>query len=504
MTNHYFKLITQSAAIAFILPTAAMAQVSALDVWESWESYVESFGQTITVGSQEVNGDTLILQDITASAEFPEGAFTSSLEFLEFRELSDGTVAITMAPDFPLSLSIQAEPGSFVDIAMIMRQSGASIIASGSPGDITFDYLASEISFALEELVVDGETIDATVQFAMGDIGGQMALTDNGDITYRSNFTAATTTYEVNFTDPTDGGNVIMNGSMDDVKTNTMLSLPEGFDLDDPSAMFGGDFNIQGGLEIGAMRGSTSFDNPMQNMSITTLASGGSLNFAILDGSISYGGITNDLEYTIESALLPLPGMSFSIAETAFSLLMPLAQSDEPQDFGFLMRMADLEISDTLWGMFDAAAILPRDPATILLDLSGSMNWLLDITDPKQTEAFTGEAPALLHRLTIEDIVIAAVGAEISGQGEFTFDNTDMVTFNGIPAPTGVIEMDIVGVNGLLDRLIQMGLLPAEQAAGARMMLGLFARPSGGEDTLSSTIEVNGDGSIFANGQQLR
>ena len=45
---------------------------------------------------------------------------------------------------------------------------------------------------------------------------------------------------------------------------------------------------------------------------------------------------------------------------------------------------------------------------------------------------------------------------------------------------------------------------PEEQAAGARMMMGLFAVPGDGEDTLTSTIEVKGDGQILANGQRIK
>ena len=39
---------------------------------------------------------------------------------------------------------------------------------------------------------------------------------------------------------------------------------------------------------------------------------------------------------------------------------------------------------------------------------------------------------------------------------------------------------------------------------GMRMMMGLFARPADGEDTMTSTIEVNSDGTVFANGQQVQ
>ena len=86
----------------------------------------------------------------------------------------------------------------------------------------------------------------------------------------------------------------------------------------------------------------------------------------------------------------------------------------------------------------------------------------------------------------------------------FTFDNTDLTTFDGMPAPTGEVNLSLVGGNGLLDKLIAMGLVPEEEAMGMRMMMGMFAVPGDGEDTLNSKIEVKGDGQILANGQRIK
>jgi len=55
-----------------------------------------------------------------------------------------------------------------------------------------------------------------------------------------------------------------------------------------------------------------------------------------------------------------------------------------------------------------------------------------------------------------------------------------------------------------MDKLVQMGLLPQEQAMGARMMMGLFARPGEGPDSLTSTLEINAEGHILANGQRIQ
>jgi hypothetical protein len=91
----------------------------------------------------------------------------------------------------------------------------------------------------------------------------------------------------------------------------------------------------------------------------------------------------------------------------------------------------------------------------------------------------------------------------VAASGALQIDNSGATTFQGMPAPTGTINVDIKGVNKLIDNLIAMGILPEDQAMGARMMLGMFTRPGAEPDQVTSVIEFK-DGGLFANGQQLQ
>ena len=88
--------------------------------------------------------------------------------------------------------------------------------------------------------------------------------------------------------------------------------------------------------------------------------------------------------------------------------------------------------------------------------------------------------------------------------GDFTLDNSDMSTFPGMPKPVGAVNVALEGGNGLMDKLVAMGLLPEEQAMGARMMMGLFAVPGDAPDTLKSKVEFTEDGQVLANGQRIK
>jgi len=125
-------------------------------------------------------------------------------------------------------------------------------------------------------------------------------------------------------------------------------------------------------------------------------------------------------------------------------------------------------------------------------------------TDRMQQMATGGTPPAEVSALDITQLTVDAVGARIDATGAFTFDNTDKITLPGYPKPVGDININIAGANGLLDKLVAMGFLPAEQVMGARMMLGMFAVPGAAPDTLTSRIEFNEEGQILANGQRIK
>ena len=202
---------------------------------------------------------------------------------------------------------------------------------------------------------------------------------------------------------------------------------------------------------------------------------------------------------------VPLP-ITLIMAESKFNLAMPLRESDEEQDFAFGFTMGNFTVSDMLWSMFDPAANLPGNPATFAVDLSGKAKALFDFFDPAQAAALesSGATPGELNALSLNSIVIDAVGARFTAAGDFTFDNTDLVSFNGMPRPTGGIDLKLVGGNGLLDNLVNMGILPEQEAMGARMMMGLFARAGTEPDSVTSKIEIHDAGHILANGQRIQ
>jgi hypothetical protein len=136
--------------------------------------------------------------------------------------------------------------------------------------------------------------------------------------------------------------------------------------------------------------------------------------------------------------------------------------------------------------------------------LTGLAKPLFDMMDPSQQEALNNtDMPFELAEVELESLRIAAAGAVVTGQGAFTFDNSDMQSFAPLPKPEGDVIVEVSGLNRLMDNLVSMGLIAPEDIMAPRMMMGLFAR-STGDDRLETKLEVTSDGRVLANGQQIR
>jgi hypothetical protein len=203
----------------------------------------------------------------------------------------------------------------------------------------------------------------------------------------------------------------------------------------------------------------------------------------------------------VTSASAPFP-VNVGFAELAADLKFPVAKADAPAPFTFLVKMVDFTLPEEVWAMGDPTGQLPHDPATLVIDTTGMVRLLSDFS----AEPVAGEVPPPpeVSAVTINEIRLKMIGAELTGNGDLTLDNTDLVTFSGMPAPTGILNFTLTGGNGVLDKLTAMGLVPEDQLMGVRMMMGMFATMAAdGSDTMTSTVEFKDKG-LFVNGQQLQ
>lgn len=242
----------------------------------------------------------------------------------------------------------------------------------------------------------------------------------------------------------------------------------------------------------------TRAEGPRNETQGALQAASGSLTFALGRDGMSYEGALSDMSTELTATDMPFP-IAYGAAENRFSVTIPVLASEQAQPFAFRYVLDGLTLDDAIWQALDPEATLPRDPASLTIDLDGktllSENFL-DTTAPSTDP--NAPPPMLPRSLNIREIALDAVGASIDLTGALTFGEDPT-------APTGSISGTFGGVNTLLDRLVAMGVVPQEQLMGPRMMMAMFARPvEGAEDQLETEIEFREGGAIFANGQQIQ
>lgn len=486
------------AVCAFLLGTTALhAEVTAEDVWKGMTDYYTALGQTVTTGAQEMQGDTLVITDAVFASEVPEGSFTATFGEVRLRELGDGRVEVTLSNEVPIRMLSKPQTGESVDMGMKVTQSGLTMIVSGTPTDTSYEVSAPELAVGVDGMSVDGNPVPLTLNLKLTGSAGTYRMATEAGRKLSSRMTSEKLDFEVAAQDPEGKGDFSASGSLTGLSGTSDAMIPDGVDMTDMNAALqaglamSGDFAFSGGGYV------MDFKDETDTMHAQSTGGGGTLTFRMSRDGLAYGGSGKDTAISMQVSALPMP-IDVSLAETAFDIALPVSKAEAAQPFSALVKLVDLKVSDGLWEMFDPTSQLPRDPATLILDVAGAAKMAINIFDPKEAETIAGSPPGALESLDIREVKVSAVGAELTGKGAMTFDNS-----TGTPKPLGTVDMQLVGGNALIDKLVGMGLVPEDQAMGARMMMGLFAVPTG-EDQLSSKIEFKDDGGIYANGQRIQ
>ena len=505
-------LKTTTCAAALLFPATAMADVTADDVWTRISEALAVYGsENMTMGAPERSGSTLTIPDLAFSFEDEtSGGASATIGTIVLEEQGDGTVSVAYPENIPMTITaVDSFTDEVTEIEMAFLLEGSDIVASGDPGAITFDFTADLYELDILSIVVEGEAIEGDFTMSATGIVGQSTVTPDGGQRFDYDATIDTVAFDFLFPNPDNPDQMVSgNGTIDAMQVVSSGVIPESLDMSDPEA-FARDFygeatDLTAQYSLGSARYEMSGTGNMGAFDavVTSVSSG--LDMAITGGTISYSGGAEDIAINVEGDQIPFP-VEVSLAEYDYGIEMPVAETEEARDLGLRVNLSELVLSDPIWNIFDPGEVLPRDPLSVLLDLSGRARLDVSFVDPEAMASIgPGEAPGELESLSLDALRIAGGGAEITGEGAFTFDNENpSPQFGGMPQPEGQVSFVATGVNSLMDNLVQMGLLPPDQVMGARMMMGMFATATG-DDELSSTIEINDQGHVIANGQRIQ
>jgi len=502
-------------ALGLALPVALMSQAALADlspaqVWGDWRLYMEGMGYQVNA-SEAASGGTLTVSDIQLRFAVPdqEGAVSMSMGTLLFSQNGDGSVSIVMPDQMPISITAAENGGDGDSVVanMTFAQTGHSMIASGDPSSMTYAYTAATAALTLDQLIADGESFgpdNARVILNGSGISSSTTMTIGDLRSYTQTGTIGALNYDVYIDNPAESAKVALKGSVEEIglEGGGMIPLTLG-NAADMSAMIRAGFDVSGKITYGSGNTDMTVTDPVNgDFSAQTTSQGGALGVKMGAGGLSYDGAQTNLDMTVRVADLPFP-INISMERGAFNLFAPVTKSEQAQPFAFGLTLRNFKMSNMIWGIFDPTGQLPRDPATLELDVTGRAKLGIDYLDPNAAAAMGAGGPGQFENVQINKLLLDAAGAKLEGNGDVAFDNTDFSTIPGMPKPVGQVNLSLVGGNALLDKLVAMGLLPQDQAMGARMMMGLFAVPGGAPDSLNSKIEFTDEGTILANGQRI-
>ncbi|MCB1334095.1 MAG: DUF2125 domain-containing protein [Roseivivax sp.] len=503
------RLSASTALVALLSAAPALADVTPQQVWTDFQTYFQDFGYTVA-GNVNDTGSSVTVSGLTLTMTAPDnkGGAQVTMDPLVLTARGDGGVDIVMPTQIPMSFQSMADGEDKVDAALLLTQSGMVMTATGNPGAMVYSYNAAQMTMTLQNLTVNDQAMppeNAAATFTLTGLSGTSESTTGAARSFVQSGKADGLTYDVKFVDPEEGGSGQFTGSMQALQFQGNSALPGQMDPNAMAKAVRDGFALTGNFTYGG--GSMSFQGTDQGDTVAGKSSsqGGALSIAMSADGLGYQINSTGAQLELQTPDLPFP-ISMSMAEAGLNLKMPLLSGDGEQDVALGIKLADFQMAEMLWNMFDPGTVLPRDPATIVVDVSGKVKMFMDLLDETamQQAEEQGTAPGELNALNVNALNVKLVGAELTGTGAFTFDNTDKVTFGGMPRPAGEANLTLSGGNGLLDKLVQMGLVRQEDAGGVRMMVSMFAVPGQGEDVLNSKIEINDQGHIMANGMRIQ
>lgn len=514
MTNPYYKRCFRSVSAAAIFAGFASPglAITPEELWTQWQSYLTSSGYEITA-TESGSGDSLTVSDIELSMEMPveddeTAAVTVSLGEYTFSGRGDGSVDVLMPGRQTIAIHVEAPEEDPVDITLVQTATGFSMVASGTAEDTDYTYSADSLGLAMTDLVRGGETVElGTVEVAINGISGTTGIdVAGGRYTVEQTLGASELTYTVDVADPEPDstGTFTMNGRMEGISSTGGGTVPEGVDLTDMAAAMEAGYAVNATLGYSAGETTLAFRDGAESFDYSSTSEGGSLAFRLDAARLVYQVLGSVVTMNASGAQMPFP-VNISAEALGFQIAMPLNETEEAQDFSASLTLSEIALPDQLWAMADPAGGLPRDPLTVEVALSGTGRLFVNLMDQAEMEqlAETGGVPGEVETLTLDNLTIRGVGAEIGATAALQVDNEAMSPFGPGPNVWGTANIRMQGVQGLLNTLSQMGLVPPAQAMMAAGMISQLGRPVSGPDDLEADVELSEQGDLSVNGQPM-
>lgn len=514
-----FRLLATSSAALIAAAAPVLAEVTPAQVWDNLSAYYATVGYDVSTGGRDEAGDTLTLTDVAISLDGESSDANIAIPKIVLQQTGDARVRTMIDGQIVADMTSNIPNQENADLRILIDMPGNEMLSSGTPEEMTHDVTYPEMRIALRfgKDGIEGSAEDAPLTVRLSDLTGtQRNLTGtNPQTSYDLDVRAVDMVMEMAGAGMGDDpGTIRGSGQIDGLSMTGTMTAPEGQvdAADNPHEALNAGMMIDATLTMGALTGNSTFNTPSADggsrSGSSSFESGESkVALTMSRDGISYGGTVDGTRVEMSVPGLPFP-ISYAIDSASGTLALPVSKSEEPQPYRVAYDLSGLTLADGIWNLFDPDQKLPRDPASLSVDVEGTAIVKEDLLDPAMAQRMeqptTGDDTAMpsmpfrAETVTINKFSLDAVGAKADVTGDLTIPEDG-------DQPVGTISGQFAGINPLLETLASMGIMPQEQIMGTRMMIAMFARPAeGNPDQLQTELEFRQDGSIFANGQQVK
>ena len=505
MIRRIRPILTSVSLIALAAPAAA--QITVDDVWRNFDAAVAAFGGTSEATLTRAGSEVTVSGHEMRFA-FPMGLGEAWVRVGDYKLIeADGAVSLVYPSVIEMSAGAEIVGEGSGEIFMEMHAGDYVTVATGEPGAISYTSSGDRLEVYMTDIVADGLSgLDLTGSIVMESYYAESRIIEDKLIVIysRSEVGETITEYEI-----TDGMGFFtesraVNGPT--VSTANVGLIPGGANILNLSQALRDGMYIS--IDVAGAEAEsytyTSFDGRMEQEQDYATA-GNEMSMRLDRDALEVSGTVRGLLFNMVSTDFGMPNVGFDADEIGMGFRMPLLSSPAPQDFGYDLSLDALRLGPSIWALFDPDKVLPRGPASLDLDLGGQMILGADLPDLLALPELGGrqDVPIQVTAIDIARFAFSALGITADSEGTFELDYENYSMIPGVPWPRGSGRAEVEGLNGAIDRFVELGLIGSDEVLGLRMMISLGTVVAG-DDRLTSEIEFTEDGGIIANGQPLR
>ena len=428
-----------------------------------------------------VPGDgSLTLTGFTSAFTDGEVSTVGRVEEIVMTENDDGTVSIEISDVYAVTISFVDLPDTPpVNIGINLVAPDLVMTASGEVGARIYDYSAPRITIEDGEISGgDGPPPIIDLMIGMEEVTASYQIdgTNPENLAYDSTTTIGGIAGALDVTPPPDEeGRLKLTFSMGAIDATGAGQLGNLIELAGNPDAVPSDFDLQGDITYDSASFDLTFEHPTDAFNVFASNRGGQVRSVFSDSEIDYRITTTGSANPFRQ---PRPAGADRTTrsparKSRFACRLPQRPSRSRCRRASPSRISPPALRSGRWPIRRRTFRATRSPSSA--DLSGTVQVLADVMsmDPTTMDGPPGE----LREMSLNELRISVGGATLTGDGSATFEP------GPVPVPVGSVDLQLSGGNALLDTLQGMGIVPIEQLAMVRGLLGAFARPGATPDT---------------------